>query len=110
MEAIVKCFENKNCTRELKTDDSGYILDLSLLSSNNDSQYKKNIYVKNVGTHRAYRVQVQELSDSLNKCTLYVDKTELGINEVGTLSVSLSIVKGENKTGTLYFKLNYDNV
>lgn len=111
MEAIIKCYDNKNCTRELNKDtDGNYILDLHMLSSNSDNQYKKFIYYKNKGTHRAYRISLLELSDTLNKCTMSLDKTTLGLEETGVITINIPIVQGENLTGTFSFRLNYDNV
>lgn len=64
--SYLKLYKNHACTRELEKDSNGnYILDINLVTSNNQNPYQTLIWVKNVGTHKAYRTAITLISSTI---------------------------------------------
>jgi uncharacterized protein YfaS (alpha-2-macroglobulin family) len=109
MEAKLQCFENRMCTKELTMlPDGSYSLGIKQLSSNNDSEYKRYVYVKNTGTHKAYTVKLTKVS--ADAVTIAIDKSELLVGETAKITIDLPVTMGSTTDVDLVFKLEYDNL
>ena len=107
---FIKLFEDINCIKELGVDLFGnYITTLQLINDIDDIVFKRKIYVKNVGTHKAYNVKITAMfNDSSIESSL--DHEVITPLEVIEFKTSIPIVKGQTIAKTLSYKIDYDTI
>lgn len=104
----IKLFEDCSCTKEVAIDMFGnYITTTQIISGISDIDYKRKIYVKNVGTHKAYNVVVTAMfSDNNIVCELNQDLIKP--KQVVELILTIPIVKGQTIAKSLSYEIQYD--
>ena len=104
----IKLFEDCSCTREVDVDVFGnYITTTQIISGISDIDFKRKIYVKNVGSHKAFNVKIMAMfsdSDVITELNYETSKA----NEVAELILTIPVKKGQNMTKVLNYTLEYD--
>ena len=107
---FIKLFEDINCIKELSVDLFGnYITTLQVINDIDDIVLKRNIYVKNVGTHKAYNVIITDMFDDSDIESSF-DREAIIPLEVVEFKLSIPIVKGQTLAKTLSYKIDYDTI
>ena len=108
--AKIKLYADSSCLNELPRAYNGnYVFSTSVVTGNSDINYNRNIYVKNVGTHKAYNITLTQLTGD-KVISFIIPKTELLPNRTMTCKLSSKFVKGEKFSGSLQIKVDYDNL
>ena len=104
----IKLFEDLSCTREVDVDVFGnYVTTCQIISGISDIDFKRRIYVKNVGSHKAFNVKIIAMFDNNDVITEFNHKT-IKPNKVAELDLTIPIKKGQNMTKVLNYTLEYD--
>ena len=102
-QAKVKLFHDSSCTKELKKDISGkYFIDVKAISGQPTHTLTKRIYAKNLGTHKAYNVNLVGSNQNV-----FMQKKELKSNEISYIDISVEIPKGDKGIRIFLTKLEY---
>ena len=102
-QAKVKLFDDFLCKKELKKDISGkYFIDVRIISGQPTHTLTKRIYAKNLGTHKAYNVNLVGSNQNV-----FMQKKELKSNEISYIDISVEISKGDKGIRTILTKLEY---
>lgn len=102
-QAKVKLFHDLSCKKELKKDISGkYFIDVRVISGQPTHTLTKRIYAKNLGTHKAYNVNLVGSNQNV-----FMQKKELKSNEISYIDISVEIPKGDKGIRTILTKLEY---
>lgn len=110
-QAKLKLYEDSSCTKEITLSHNGdYILNSKIITGHSNGEYRKNVYVKNVGTHKAYNIYVNIISDWSNSVTISKNFNVLPSNSKEVFTITTPYVKGDKKTIRVSIKLDYDNV
>lgn len=110
-QAYLRIYEDMSCTKELKQGvNNDYIINIQVPTGHSDINYKKNIYIKNIGTHKAYNIIANKSYDSSNKANLTLSKNNLVSTEYTKLEVSIQYCKGDTTNHQVQIKLEYDNI
>lgn len=115
---FIKLFEDISCTKELNVDlFDCYVTTVKVINSISDIVLKRNIYVKNVGTHKAYNVRITAMSDDSDIESGFDHETIIPLEhktiiplEVVAFKLSIPIVKGQTMDRTLSYKIDYDTI
>ena len=104
----IKLFEDLSCTKEVGVDAFGnYVTTCQIISGISDIDFKRKIYVKNVGSHKAFNVKIIAMfSDS--HVIAEVNYKTIKPNEVAELVLIIPVQKGQTMTKVLYYTLEYD--
>ena len=104
----IKLFEDCSCTKEVDVDVFGnYITTTQIISGISDIDFKRKIYVKNVGSHKAFNVKIIAMfgdSDVIAEINYETIKP----NEVAELVLTIPVKKGQNMTKVLNYTFEYD--
>ena len=104
----IKLFEDCCCTKEVRVDVFGnYVTTCQIISGISDIDFKRRIYVKNVGSHKAFNVKLIAMFDDSDVITEFNYET-IKPNEVAELDLTIPIKKGQNMTKVLNYTLEYD--
>ena len=110
-QAYLKIYEDMACTKELKQGfNNDYIINVQVPTGYSNINYKKNLYVKNVGTHTAYNIVSSKNYDSSSKATVTLSKSILHSKESALLQVSINYTKGDKVNHQVQVTLDYDNI
>lgn len=102
-QAKVKLFHDSSCMKELKKDISGkYFIDARVISGQPTHTLTKRIYAKNLGTHKAYNVNLVGSNQNIS-----IQKETLRSNEKCYIDISAEIPKGDKGIRTFLIKLEY---
>ena len=102
-QAKVKLFHDLSCKKELKKDISGkYFIDVKAISGQHTHTLTKRIYAKNLGTHKAYNVNLVGSNQNIS-----IQKETLRSNEKCYIDISVEIPKGDKGIRTFLTKLEY---
>lgn len=108
--AKLKLYEDSSCLNELPRAFNGnYIFTTSIPTGSSAINYNRNIYIKNVGTHTAYRVNLSKISGD-KEVALTIPKTEMFPKSIMTCKAQINFLKGEKYSGAIQLKLDYDNL
>ena len=104
----IKLFEDCSCTKEVDVDVFGnYVTTTQIISGISDIDFKRKIYVKNVGSHKAFNVKmIAMFSDS--DIIAEINCETIKPKEVAELVLIIPIKKGQNMTKVLNYTLEYD--
>ena len=104
----IKLFEDLSCTKEVGVDVFGnYVTTCQIISGISDIDFKRKIYVKNVGSHKAFNVKIIAMfSDS--DIIAEINYETIKPNEVAELVFTIPVQKGQNMTKVLNYTLEYD--
>ena len=107
---FIKLFEDISCTKELNVDlFDCYVTTVKVINDISDIVLKRNIYVKNVGTHKAYNVRITAMFDDSDIESSFDRETIIPL-EVVEFKLSIPIVKGQTIARTLSYKIDYDTI
>ena len=107
---FIKLFEDISCTKELNVDlFDNYITTVQVISGISDIIFKKKIYIKNVGSHKAYNVKVTAMFDDNDVESSLECETIMPL-EVVEFKISMPIVKGQTMARILSYKIDYDTI
>lgn len=102
-QAKVKLFHDSSCKKELTKDITGkYLLNTKVISGQPTHVFKKRIYAKNLGTHKAYNVNLVGSNQNIS-----IQKETLRNNEKCYIDISVEIPKGDKGIRTFLTKLEY---
>lgn len=106
--SYVQLYRNKALTQKLPQDLFGhYMLDLGVISNNAHSPYTFNVYMKNIGTHKAYDVDITILTGDAT--TTFV-KQDLLPFQFKTAQFAIVLDKNQIIQEFITFQLEYDSV
>jgi hypothetical protein len=102
MGAKIKVYSDLSCTKEIS------VFADNTLPSRIAFQLSSKFYIKNVGTHKAYKINttVDKHSDIVNVTT----SVTLDINEITSVLVTHTITKGLDIKDDIIITLSYDNL
>ena len=101
--AKLKLYEDICCTQEAKFNTYGnYVLDIKAISGQPTHTLTKRIYAKNLGTHKAYNVNLVGINQNIS-----IQKETLRSNEKCYIDISTEIPKGDKGIRTFLTKLEY---
>ena len=104
----IKLFEDCSCTKEVDVDVFGnYVTIYQIISGISDINYKRRIYVKNVGSHKAFNTKLITMFDDSDVIAEFNYET-IKPKEVAELDLTIPIKKGQNMTKVLNYTLEYD--
>lgn len=104
----IKLFEDCSCTKEVGVDAFGnYVTTCQIISGISDIDFKRKIYVKNVGSHKAFNTKLIAMFDN-NDVIAEINYETIRPNEVAELDLTIPIKKGQNMTKVLNYTLEYD--
>ena len=104
----IKLFKDCCCTKEVDVDVFGnYITTTQIISGISDIDFKRKIYVKNVGSHKAFNAKIIAMFDNNDVITEFNYET-IRPNEVAELVFTIPVKKGQNMTKVLNYTLEYD--
>lgn len=109
---IILC-EDTACTKQLSLAPNGdYVVIMPITTGHSNGLYRKNIYMKNVGTHKAYNIVVSEVSDESNKFTVTPPSVSTLDGSTGRTKIEIvtSYIQGERSNNRLILRVNYDNI
>lgn len=102
-QAKLKLFHDSSCTKELKKDISGkYFLDVRVISGQPTHILTTKIYAKNLGTHKAYNINLTGSNQNIS-----IEKQTLRSKEKCYIDISTEIPKGDKGIRILLNKLEY---
>lgn len=108
--AKLKLYEDSSCLNELPRAYNGnYIFSTSIPTGSSAINYNRNIYIKNVGTHTAYKIALSKISGD-KETILITPKTELLSSKTMVCKAQINFLKGEKFSGSIQLKLDYDNL
>lgn len=106
--SYIQLYRNRKCTERIPQDFNGnYLLALGVVSSNVSNPYVLNIFSKNIGTHKAYDVNI---TITLGNATSIFTKCDVLPNQVKTIPLSISINKNQTIQEIIIVKLEFDSV
>lgn len=108
--AYIKLYEDSSCKKELTRGMYDYYTLKLRIPTGNAYGYKKTLYAKNVGSHKAYNVNVLETQDSSNKAVIIMSKNILAPNEKCLIKISINFEKEEVGQYALGFDVLFDNI
>ena len=104
----IKLFEDLCCTKEVGVDVFGnYVTTSQIISGISDIDFKRKIYVKNVGSHKAFNAKIIAMFDN-NDVIAEINYKTIRPNEVAELVFTIPVKKGQNMTKVLNYTLEYD--
>ena len=104
----IKLFEDCSCTKEVSVDVLGnYVTTCQMISGISDIDFKRKIYVKNVGSHKAFNAKIIAMFDN-NDVIAEINYETIRPNEVAELVFTIPVQKGQNMTKVLNYTLEYD--
>ena len=104
----IKLFEDCCCTKELYVDVFGnYATIAQIISGISDIDFKRRIYVKNVGSHKAFNAKIVAMFDN-NDVIAEINYKTIKPNEVAELDFTIPIKKGQKMIKVLKYTLEYD--
>lgn len=104
----IKLFEDYCCTKELYVNVLGnYVTITQIISGISDIDFKRRIYVKNVGSHKAFNVKIIAMFDD-SDVTVEFKKKTIKPNEVAELDLTIPVKKGQKIIKVLKYTLEYD--
>ena len=104
----IKLFEDCSCTKEVSVDVFGnYVTTCQIISGISDIDFKRRIYVKNVGSHKAFNAKIIAMFDN-NDVIAEINCETIKPNEVAELDLTIPIKKGQNMTKVLNYTFEYD--
>ena len=110
-QAKIKLYEDLACTKEYKlTPSGGYSISIPITTGHSSGVFVKNICMKNVGTHTAYNIKAEMLSDSSGKCTITAIKDTMLSNRRDSMKLSIPYTKGDKGVVKVELKIGYDNI
>lgn len=106
--SYVQLYRNRAMTRTIPQDASGnYALDIGVISNNAHSPYTFNVYAKNIGTHKAYDVNITILNGNATTTFVKQDIPHLGFK---TIPFSITLNKNQTIQEIIMFSLEFDSV
>lgn len=103
----LKLFKNSLCTIECDKDISeNYVIYSPISTCNVEGNYKTSIFVKNVGTHTTYNIDLLLLASDKD-ISISRFKDTLSANEIQKIDLSYPLTKGEIGSFKHSLKLNY---
>lgn len=110
-QAYLRIYEDMACTKEIKNGLSdSYIVSIMIPTGHGNINFRRNLYIKNTGTHTAYNVTSNKIYDSSNKATVSVVKNTLRPKESTIVEVGIQYLKGETTSHLVTVELEYDNI
>ena len=101
--AKLKLYEDISCTQEAKTNTYGsYVLNVKAISGQPTHTFTKTMYVKNVGTHKAYNVKLK--GDNKN---ISLEKEIIEPKEKCKVTITKEIQKGDKNISIYLTDLEY---
>ena len=102
----LKLYEDISCTKEVEQDISGmYKINIKCITGQPSHIFEKVLYVKNVGTHTAYNISIDNAEGSFE-----IPNTELKSRKVCYLKVKCNVIKGDKEEKILTARLDYTNL
>ena len=104
----LKLYKDRTCSLEEDRDINGnYVLHTTAVTGNEQIDFYKNIYIKNVGSHTAYNITCTPdyagaqviLDDETLKPTLFTK-----------CKLIVPLTKGEKSSKTVTVQISYDNI
>ena len=101
--AKLKLYEDICCTQEVKFNIYGnYALDIKAISGQPTHTLKKILYIKNVGSHKAYNISLKRDNDNIS-----IEKETLKPNEKCKVTITKEIQKGDKNISLYTTDLEY---
>jgi hypothetical protein len=109
MEAVLKLYNDSKCSGELATNSEGnYTISVFLIAAS-DYTAIKTIYIKNIGTHKAYNISV-DIAGDITFEPVSLLHAELSVNDIMKCDILIPITKDITIKGNLNITINYDNI
>ena len=109
--ALLKLYLDMSCTMELNKGVSNtYVINSNIPTGHGDIEFKKHLYVKNVGSHKAYNIKTYLYGNTTQECEITSSKEELKPNESDVIVISKKYHKGETSNNVLSVGVEYDNI
>lgn len=110
-QAYIKIYKDMACTKELgKGLDDSYVINVNVPTGHSSLTLKHNIYIKNVGTYKAYNIALTKTFDSSNKSEIIFSCTALDPGRSARILLTAPYSKGEKSNYTIGIHLEYDNI
>ena len=101
--AKLKLYEDISCTQEAKTNIYGsYALNIKVISGQPTHTFIKTMYIKNVGTHKAYNISLKRDNNNIS-----IEKETLNPNEKCKVTITKKIQKGDKNICIYIADLEY---
>ena len=98
----LRTYANGEFLNKLPSNLQDAIIDTKVISGQHTHVFKKRIYAKNLGTHKAYNVNLVGSNQNIS-----IQKETLRSNEKCYIDISAEIPKGDKGIRTISIKLEY---
>ena len=106
--SYIQLYKNRACTELVPQDVNGnYIFDIGVINNNIRNPFIFNLYAKNIGTHKAYEVNVTVVS---GEATTSFIKCDIVPRQVKIIPFFIVIDKNQTIKSVTTFKLEFDSV
>lgn len=106
--ARLKLYKDSYCVKEEDKNIKGdYVLYVPVVTGNNQLDFHKNIYIKNVGSHTAYNVTC---TTDYAGATIEFEDTTIKSKRTTKCKVKIPLTKGDTSSKTIIVKVSYDNI
>lgn len=108
--AFIKCFTDMACNGEVEmNDDCNFTIPKNIVTNNNINPYIYNIWLKNVGDHTAYDINISIVGERSDARITY-KPTQLVPKQVGRIRVEIDVAEGSTDIVPLQLSMQYSNI